>query len=470
MSQISTIINNLVQNARKYDPQLATTLIDMLNEIDRIATIVDPAPVVQSKATTDTGTPVGGPGNVINFDYTFTGTNLILTWEAPSDGIFLYELRLGSSWSSATRLLTTATLQAVLDPILEGTTRYLIKAIDASGVNSLTAVVVDVVVPAVGAVVVSSVEINNAVILTWTAPTSVFNISHSLITRDGFQIAVVTGRFFSIQEASAGSFTYGVQPVDIAGNEGPRTELTLTVAGPTDFEIQDSLSSNFSGTKTNAKVDEDALVVCVDIVKNYQNHFIDNAWATPAAQVAAGYERWIHPSKPTATYKEVFNFGSIFQNVIVNISYNFDIIVGSFTFGLSTRVSDDNVSWSSPVTSSSFFVMSARYVEVTFTFTGNNDKALLRFHDFLVTLAVKREVDGGNAEVFAADVAGTVIAFDKPFKFVESITLTPLSTAQQTAVYDFAGGIDPPDFLALLFDDSLNRIDGVVSWKARGVL
>lgn len=105
------------------------------------------------------------------------------------------------------------------------------------------------------------------------------------------------------------------------------------------------------------------------------------------------------------------------------------------------------------------------------TSAGSLNHGLIRLSNFRISLSVKRENDGGKIDVFAADASGTVVSFNKAFKIVESITLTPLTTALQSATYDFNHATqDPTTFLAKLFNSSGTRINGVISWKARGIL
>lgn len=102
---------------------------------------------------------------------------------------------------------------------------------------------------------------------------------------------------------------------------------------------------------------------------------------------------------------------------------------------------------------------------------GSLNHGLIRLNNFRVILSVKRENDGGKIDVFSADANGTVVAFNKQFKIVESITVTPLNTALQSAIYDFVHTTqNPTTFLIKLFSSAGARVNGTVSWKARGIL
>jgi hypothetical protein len=464
------ILSSLIQKTRAVDPAIADSFIFIANELRRLSSLVDPAPDVVSKVSAPKPTP---PPDVTSGTYTLNSRSVTITWEAPTVDIILYEVRVGSNWDTANRLVVTGTLSITVDPLPTGTTTYLIKALSALGIYSVDTFQIDVVVPIMGIFTITPSVINNFIALDWDNPSSTFDIDHYVITKDTVEISAnVKSSFYSHQESAAGRYTYGVTAYDIYGNHTDEITVTVDVAAPTDFDIQDSQTSGFAGTIVNGKVDVglSALIVCTDLTTTYQQHFVNNGWATPQAQVTAGYERWLEPMLTTASYEEVFDFGTIYQNVIVNLSWLFQTISGSFTFGLLTKVSDDNVTYTAGDTSSSFFVTSARYVKVKFTFTGANAASILAFSNFICTLNVKREVDGGNVSVFAADAAGTVVSFNKLFKFVESITVTPLDTNIRNWVYDFAGGTNPTSFKVKLWNAAGVRVNGTISWKARGVL
>jgi hypothetical protein len=468
MAAIDTTINSIIQQSRRVDPAIADAFILLSKEVQRIGNLVDPPPVTQSKTN---AVPLPPPLDVTVGSYSFTDTNVILTWDAPSTDLILYEVRQGIDWDTADRILVTGDRQAILDPTDIGTTSFLIKTLNSSGIYSLTPLQIDVVVPAIGSFTLTPSVINNSISIDWDEPVSTFRVAYYIITKDGAVLVTrLPGTFFSRQESEAGSFTYGVTAVDIHGNTSAEIQVTADVSAPTDFEIQDSQTSNLSGTIVNGLVDGSKLYVGIDTTISYEDHFINNAWASPQAQVTAGYPIWVTPSEINSSYQEIFDFGIIYSNVIVNLSWLFEQIAGTHVFTLDVRVSDDGITYTAPTSSSSFFVTSARYVKVKFDFTGGTDKSLLAFSQFICTLNVKREIDGSDQAVFAADASGTVVTFAKAFKFVESITVTVKDTSLRVSVYSFAGGANPTSFKVLVFNSAGVRQDATISWKARGVL
>jgi len=85
-------------------------------------------------------------------------------------------------------------------------------------------------------------------------------------------------------------------------------------------------------------------------------------------------------------------------------------------------------------------------------------------------LDVKRELDSGNIDVSHSDVSGTPVTFNKTFKDIDSITLTPNSTTLVIVVFDFTDVPNPTGFSIYAFNSSGTRVDANVSWKARGIV
>lgn len=213
-----------------------------------------------------------------------------------------------------------------------------------------------------------------------------------------------------------------------------------------------------------------ALLACVNTGISWENHFITNAWASPQAQITAGYTIYVEPSLTTGSYQEVFDFGSVISNIIAVVNWNQTAVVGTVTTASTTlETSTDGIIWSTPTLGTSVFAQSLRYVRLTMNFVGANDKSLAIYNNLQCLLNVHREQDGGQANVFAADVGGTVVSFNKAFKALDALTVTPLSTIEQKAVYDFAFPPNPTTFKVLLFNAAGARVDGLITWVARGI-
>jgi len=469
MATQSAVINSLLQFIRGIDPNLADVLLKMADEIDRLATIVDPPPTVVKRIDK---TPVPVPPNVITATFELTRTNVIIKWVPPTTGYILYEVRQGDVWETATRLLSTGTNLVLLDPILVGTTRFLIKGINTEGVYSLAPAVVDVVVPPLGTFAITALAIGNAVTLSWTIPPSVFEINFFTIYRDTTLIsAQLRGTFFAIQEKQGGKITYGIQAEDIAGNKSPVVYATVDVAMPEDYDIQTTYISDFSGTITNGLKRDGIIYYNLNVFQTYQEHFVNNGFDSPQAQVNAGYPLWIQPTEYSGEYDETHDFVDYFDNTIVGIDWNFENIVPNFTFGTQIWFADKNGVWSGPYPTQTVFAPQVRWVRVRFTFSAADRKALMMFKRFTISLYVKRENDGGTEIIPQPPTAGgDLIYFKKHFKYIESITVTPETQVETYAVYDYDKVPDPQFFKVFMFNNSGVRIGGQLSWKARGIL
>lgn len=190
------------------------------------------------------------PPSVPGFTYTLQTNGVRFDWTAV-DGAAQYEIRKGATFDEGEQILVTSVNTAIINPIAVGTTYYTIKALSSGGIYSPDASLVAVVIPPVGGVVITSRVIDNNVLLYWTYPSTVFDISYYNIYREFTPIGELDGTFFVYFEAIGGEYDYSIEPVDIAGNVGPLTTITLQVNTPTDYVLQDYRKSIFQGEKVN---------------------------------------------------------------------------------------------------------------------------------------------------------------------------------------------------------------------------
>lgn len=418
--------------------------------------------------------------NVADFTYFIDPAgNLRLTWtrqEALVNYQIKYNVGTSTDWNIATSILVTSSNVANIDahsiPLTTGTYTFLIKAIDNSGNASATAANIVVIIPTIGTPVISATVISNNVLLKWTTPASTWNIAHYNVYRDGVLQGTVSGTFEAIFETTGGTYSYTVIAVDILGDvSNPSTASTVLVGNPSDFILLSTITSTFTGTKTNCIVELGRLLACVDTAVTYGGKYTTHGWATPNAKIAAGYPIYIEPSLTTGQYVEVFDIGSIISNVVITINWNSLVVAGTVSTSTSTlEFSTDNITYSSPVVALSTFAASVRYVRFTMKFVGSNDKSLTYFYNLQCILNVHREVDSGSVTCLAADVGGTVVTFNKAFKSVDAINVTAIATVEKTAIYDFAFPPNPTTFKILVYDAAGARVNASVTWIARGVI
>ena len=460
-------LQNLIQGVKAADPAMYQTLngiIESLNTINNdLWPIVDQ--IVSNLGLT--ANPI--PDDVTGFTLALPGNTLRFRWD-PADSASFYEIRVGATWNTAALVTKTINLLVDLQPIVAGTYTYWIAGISPTGDYSENPTSLTFTIHSPGQPTVTVTVIDNSVLLHWTQPTSDFTIAYYKLYRGATLIGTIYGTFAVVQETNNGTFTYSITAYDIVGNAGVAGTITTVVNQPPDYEMQDDRISTFAGTKTNCKLDGIKLLATVDLTKTYQVHFTGNSWAGPSAQVSAGYPYWLTPSLTTGSYVETINYGTLLTNVIANISYGTQAIVGTVTVATKMRTSTDNITWSGWSSGTSIFAASMQYLQIEMDFTSGDADSLAYIYSLEIRVDVKREVDSGNCTVHAADAAGTVVYFNKTFKEVDSITLGPDSTIPGYAVLDFTSIPNPVSFKAYFFDNSGIRQDSPIYWKARGIV
>lgn len=195
---------------------------------------------------------------------------------------------------------------------------------------------------------------------------------------------------------------------------------------------------------------------------------IPTAWPTWQDAINAGYDLYFEPGPNVAgSYTEIFDFGIIFNSILVNLDWNLKNQVGTVSVTSTISVSTDNITYDAPVAGTSRFATSARYVKVIVTFTPANKKSGLNFYNFKCVLSVHRETDAGSVAALSTDVSGTPVLFNKAFKAIDGLTLTPQVNTSLHAVY---ANLSTSGFNVYVFDDAGVRQSATVTWVARGIL
>lgn len=477
MADNSAKVNTLIGGLEHKDTRLFSLLQTLSDDLYGLQRQINP-PTAQSVAL------ISGGGSstvttVTNFAASVFSNDIRLSWNPASTDTLLYEIRMGDVYDTATILLTTATLSADIDPvsrfILTNTTyTFWITTLDNLGNRSVPASI-SVSIPDIGSPVITPTILQNYVLLSWTIPTSTFVIDHYNVLRNGVQYGIIAGTFQAIFEVAAGTYAYSVQAVDIVGNLGtPSPTVTVVLGAPPDYATQGSITSTFTGTKSNCANDIDStrLIAPVNATETWTQHFTGNSWIKIQDQINAGYPYFGEPSKSTATYTETFDFGSIFNNIIVALNYNTTVYVGSVAINFTIAVSTDNITFDSPVSGITRFATAARYVKVVVTFTPSpTDKSLIDFFNFTCNLNVHQETDSGTIAAISTDSGGTTVTFNKAFHFVNSIALAVKSTTEKKAVFDFTfTTVSPTTFKVLVFDAAGSRVSATVGWLAKGII
>lgn len=249
---VKTEVTGLIETIKKLDPRIYQALTLLNNQVDVLTREVEPL-VLQSTLSGGGTVAIPSPSA---FTATSTGTTVRLQW-AVAAGASSYEVRKAANpavldWDTASLLFRTNNLQADIDPVLYGNHRFLLKSLDNSGNYSASLSNVLFNVPQIPAVSISPQVIDNNVLLRWTVPVSTFHIRYYIIERSGAQVGISTSTFAVLFETVAGTFTYSITAVDIAGNIGTEATVDVLVNTPPDFALQDSRISALNGTRENA--------------------------------------------------------------------------------------------------------------------------------------------------------------------------------------------------------------------------
>lgn len=421
------------------------------------------------------GSSVSTLGEITNLIATAYPTFLRLSWDDIS-GAFRYEVRYGTDWSTATPLLRTSANVVNLDPeelnLTVGNHTFLVRPVDISGNYGDTISSVVFTVPAVGTPDLSLDVIGNSVVLRWTVPMSTWKIDYYIIYRDAVEDGRLNGTFKLLQELAGGTYDYSIAAVDIVGNiSAVSAERTANLTDPADFQFVDSLFADFSGTYSNTNDIQylgNSGVIGPVIVETWEDHFINNSWANIQDQIDAGYLKYFQPSENgSGYYEEVYDFGTTYDDLTISVDYTKIQLQGVTSIGVEISISTDDITYSTPVSATSIFGATFRYVKVRYTFTNVDDTSAAFLCNMQVILNVSLAMDSGEASVLAADSGGTTVTYNKTFTSVSSVTATPSSST--TPLFITIDDITETDFKVLVFNSSGTRVDATIDWKARGI-
>lgn len=163
---------------------------------------------------------------------------LTLTWSPVADlDLQGYEIRQGSTWATASFVALVSATSFKIGTIASGSTTYLIRALDTSGIYSANAASVTQSIAAAGAPTVSAAFAGPNVILTWNAVrgdlvTAGYEIRYGASFAAGVSLGTVQATTFTTKAAFSGTRQFWVAAVDIKGNVGAAGQVSATVQLP----------------------------------------------------------------------------------------------------------------------------------------------------------------------------------------------------------------------------------------------
>jgi len=468
-------VQGLIQGIQLENPRLYQILMELNGGLLTMQEEIFPL-IIKDRLPTTIGEILLQPAS---FTFAFQPTSVRFFW-SQVEHAFGYEIRQGLVWETATFRVRTASLQVDLDPLLSGSYYFLIKTINTAGEYSVDARSVLVDVPQISAVVLAREVIDNNVLLRWTLPTSTFRILHYEVSKGSVVAGLVDSNFFVVFENVAGTYVYSVVGIDVAGNRGLPASITVQVASPPDYALQDKRVSRLLGPKEDIlrippleNLQVNPYLLGPWFSTTWEQHFVGNNWDQISDQLEADYTIYIQPTDLNGKYEEYIDYGTVISNVIVTVAFNFNLHVQDVAVIIEMSSSLDNANWTPVVTGSSQYFPTMRHLFIRLKWEASSDRALLELWNLSISISVKRENDGGEiyATYNAVGDPGTYVTFKKPFKDVESITCTTKTTTEPYyAVFDFADVPNPLGFYVWVFDSSGNRVKQTVDWKARGIV
>lgn len=110
------------------------------------------------------------------------------------------------------------------------------------------------------------------------------------------------------------------------------------------------------------------LIAPLNLKETFGEHFLSRGWNSIRDQINAGYPYYAQPVPQVGTYVEVKDYGAVFNNVIVNIDWSTAPITGTVMITCQIQHSLDGITYSAPVTTTSMFIPSFRYLKISVTF------------------------------------------------------------------------------------------------------
>jgi hypothetical protein len=413
-----------------------------------------------------------------------SGEDVVISW-AESVGTFAVEsylIKVGSTLETSQTLAQVKALNYRTRVNWLGTKTFFVQAVDVAGnVGNAGEANVTILRPSKPNSLTADV-IDNNVLLRWTQPPTTslpiirYELTRGEIYETSFSIGSIFGSFATHFEFESGSFTYHVVSIDSAGNASLPSSITAKVEQPNDFKFFGSHDFDFFTDTTflvDASIESSKSVILPTSHKSWEEHFNAHGWDTIAEQITDGYPYLIHPTDENGEIEVVHDFGAILTSSTV-VSFTYLVTqLSSFVDVIPTiSVSTDNTSWNafSPGLSR-VFAQNVRFVKISLSGIGADDKGLAIVSNLGVVLSVKEGTLAGNTVTNA--LGSATVDISDYFSDVQSILLTPgFSSYAVVAVYDFVDTANPTQFTVFTFraDNGAVASNIPVSYSLKGYL
>ena len=415
-------------------------------------------------AAFDVNDAQGTPGNVAasvtipsapTISQQVIDNNVLMTWTDSTQTLPLtaYELRRGSAWAGATVIGTKQGRFTTVFETASGTYTYWLAGIDSAG-NYGT--------PGSTAAVVNQppdyvLQYNFNSVFAGTKANLAANkggLLASVNTSETWQSHFTSRSWTSPQDQINAGFPYFAQP----------SQTTAQYIEDIDY------GAVLAGSKVTSTLDSTSVVGSTTITPTIA--------VRGTSSTAATYSQSISTITVTSAGHGLLAGSLVYLDFTSGTSTDGSYTIATAatnTFTVTSAASvttSGNVSWSAWTTYSgvsSVYSTNFRYVRMQYGFTSAGGDDLLQLNGLNVRLDSKLLNDSGTGNAVSTHSGGTVVAFNRIFVDVSSVSVTPLATSAVTAVYDFVDAAYPVSFKVLLFNSSGVRVSGAFSWSARGV-
>lgn len=335
---------------------------------------------------------------------------------------------------------------------------------------------------------------NNNFQLYYTVPDFIFFpidkyilAEYDAVMETHLEIGRVDSLFISHSEANSGVYTFSITPMDVAGNRGIPTFITLTLKEPAGFKIYDQIDSLFNGYKENMVLDgKGHMLGPYPEGETWEQNRLRASEVsgkdiiTHKDKIDAGFEIWPAPSGGVGIYEEMVDHGNEFS--VCNYSANVSARRLSGVPKVYPEIwqSLDGENWTLVAEDTYTAALNSfRYTKLRLTVTGGT----IIFDSILITISLKQVTDYGRALCKADDngegwiseeetplLTGTWVRFAEAFIDVQYIAQPNVVNSPGAVAFVMFEDVKyPRGFRCYVKDKDGNRITATVDWQAMGV-